>query len=215
MTLSIGTRKRGWRNSQARSFGNRVRFSVIPALTALVIGVPMTARASNPYPEELRATLGLSYTPSCTLCHSAGLGGNVGPVNTPFGKSMVARGLLGATSAELDAGFSPDGGTPDPTLVSALAKMQVDQVDSDGDGALDLDELTWGGDPNTYDGLKSNPNQALNYGCSVSRPASANGLSGAVLSIAILVLVGARTRPTPCRPGRRVICRQIKRRGRC
>ena len=159
----------------------------------------MTARASNPYPEELRATLGLSYTPSCTLCHSAGLGGNVGLVNTPFGKSLVARGLLGATSAELDAGFSPDGGTPDPTLVSALAKMQVDQVDSDGDGALDLDELTWGGDPNTYDGLKSNPNQALNYGCSVSRPASASGLSGAVLSIAILVLVGVRDPPLAAR----------------
>ena len=207
MTLSVGTRKQGWRNSQARSSGKRVRFSVILGLTALVLGVPMTARASSPYPEELRAALGLSYTPSCTLCHGAGSGGNGGLVNTPFGKSLVARGLLGATSAELDAGFTPDGGTPDPTLASALAKMQVDQVDSDGDGALDLDELTWGGDPNTYDGLKSNPIPSVNYGCAVSHPGSANGLSSAVLGIAFLVLVGARTkgcpsRPTPCCSGR-------------
>ena len=45
--------------------------------------------------------------------------------------------------------------------------MRRDGVDSDGDGAKDLDELSWGGDPNTPD-LPATPAEQRPveaYGC--------------------------------------------------
>src|SRR4051794_36315652 len=50
-------------------------------------------RASSTYPAEIRAHLGLNYTPDCTLCHSTPSGG-FGTVTTPFGVSMRSRGLV-------------------------------------------------------------------------------------------------------------------------
>jgi len=135
-----------------------------------------SAHASVPYPDELRALLELSYAPSCSLCH--GSGADAGSVSTLFGQSMVARGLSATTYTEFDGGLAIDGGTFDASLVAALNAMRADGVDSDGDGAQDLDELTWGGDPNQYDGLKPNPNQSVNYGCSISRVPLSNGNVG-------------------------------------
>ena len=116
---------------------------------------------------------------------------------------MVARLLLAATPAELDAGFELDGGSLDPSLVAALNKMRTDRVDSDGDGMEDLDELSWHSDPNTYEGLKPDPTPQVNYGCEMTPKAPSNvaiftiGIGGA----AILVLRRLRTRPG--KPSRR------------
>ena len=146
------------------------------------------AQASQPYPQELRAALDLSYTPGCTLCHS-GAGGGAGVVDTPFGKSMVARGLRAATSSADDAGVGQDAGVViDATLARALEAMRADGVDSDGDGAEDLDELSWHADPNTYDGLKPNPNPAVHYGCRISfRGRTGQGESLVLIALALLV----------------------------
>jgi MYXO-CTERM domain-containing protein len=107
-------------------------------------------------------------------------------VDTPFGKSMIARGLLGETAR--DGGVDADGGTVDPTLRAALAAMRKDGVDSDGDGAEDLDELSWYGDPNHYDGLRPNDIPQVNYGCHMARHSGSEGnLFAAVLGVMLAV----------------------------
>jgi hypothetical protein len=167
------------------------------AITALFAAWFITSKAlaSPAYPDQLQAELRLSYVPKCSLCHSVSSSGESGPVSTPFGKSMVARGLLAAQASGTDAGAAPsDAGTSEVSLVAALAKMRTDGVDSDGDGAEDLDELTWGSDPNTYDGLKSNPTEAVNYGCAFSPAARAATAIRGLGILAALVLLGARTR---------------------
>ena len=162
------------------------------ALATAVVSIfaVSSASASPQYPVELRTALNLYYTPSCTLCHSTVSGSTVGPVDTPFGKSMVARGLRG--EAARDGGVDADGGTVDPTLLAALAAMRKDGVDSDGDGAEDLDELSWEGDPNHYDGLRPNDIPQVNYGCQIARNSGAEGNLFATLLG--LVLVAARRR---------------------
>ena len=153
------------------------------AITAVLVIVSTVspAKASPQYPIELRTALDLNSTPSCTLCHSSASASSVGPVNTPFGKSMVARGLRGA-SAAYDGGTETDAGTLDPSLVAALEAMRKDQVDSDGDGPEDLDELSWHGDPNTYDGLRPNSAPQVHYGCQVAhRLTSCSGSAIAAL----------------------------------
>ncbi len=170
------------------------RFCTTGALL-VTFGVTHAAFASPAYPEQLKAELGLSAVPPCSLCHTPTSNGGIGAVTTPFGKSIVARGLRGAPASDLDAGESPtDAGAPDPSLVAALAKMRSDGVDSDGDGAEDLDELAWGADPNTYDGLKSNPTQSVAYGCSLSPAAAANSALPGLGLFCIFVLLGARTK---------------------
>jgi hypothetical protein len=88
---------------------------------------------------------------------------------------MVARGLLGEPTTDGDAAASVDAGTIDPTMLAALAAMRQDGVDSDGDGAQDLDELSWGADPNVFDGFHSNPVPPPRYGCEIGRRSGANG----------------------------------------
>lgn len=128
------------------------------------------AEASPRYPSQLRAALGLTDAPRCTLCHSqASDAAAQSPVDTPFGMSLIARGLLGETVPDADAGASVDAETIDPTLLAALAAMRRDDVDSDGDGAQDLDELSWGADPNVFDGFHSNPVAPPQYGCEIGR----------------------------------------------
>jgi hypothetical protein len=99
---------------------------------AIVAAAPM-ARATPNFPDALRAKVPLSYTPPCTICHAT-LEGGTGTVVQKFGIAMRARGL------------QPNDET---TLANALTKMKADNVDSDGDGTNDVDELAAGKDPNT------------------------------------------------------------------
>jgi MYXO-CTERM domain-containing protein len=78
---------------------------------------------------------------------------------------MIERGLRAAQDD--DAGAF-DAATIDPSLKTALAAMEKDGVDSDGDGARDLDELSWGGDPNHFDGPPASSVSAPVYGCLVA-----------------------------------------------
>lgn len=129
-------------------------------IAGAVLVAAQGARASADYPDALKSDLALSYTPGCEICHHAAAA-PVGPADTPFGRSMVARGLAGGDVA---------------SMASALDRVGGDGVDSDGDGAQDLDELSWGGDPNHADlplptGDAGGP---VRYGCAWSRaPADA------------------------------------------
>lgn len=104
------------------------------------------AHGSSIYPPEVRAHLSLSYTPACTLCHETPSGG-FGTVTTPFGKSMMARGLEAQNLSSLD---------------TALDALAAEHTDSDHDGVGDIDELKAGSDPNVGGGGSVTP---PSYGC--------------------------------------------------
>ena len=104
------------------------------------------AHGSSIYPPEVRAHLSLSYTPACTLCHETESGG-FGTVTKPFGKSMMARGLVAQNLGSLD---------------TALDALAAEHTDSDHDGVADIDELKAGSDPNVAGGGSATP---PSFGC--------------------------------------------------
>jgi hypothetical protein len=149
--------------------------SALIAAAALVAS--RGALASADYPGALEAELGLPSAPRCDLCHHAAAA-PVGPVDTPFGKSMVERGLLGSDVA---------------SMAGAIQAMRADGVDSDGDGAQDLDELSWGGDPNHASLPVGGAEMPVLYGCAWSGR-SGDGLpEGAALGV-LVGLAAARRR---------------------
>lgn len=122
------------------------------------------AHASSIYPPEVRSHLSLSYTPACTLCHTSESGG-FGTVTTPFGKSMMSRGLVAQNIASLD---------------TALDALAAEHTDSDHDGVPDIDELKAQTDPNVAGGGSVAP---PSYGCF-----DASGQPGSPLVLLPLVL---------------------------
>jgi MYXO-CTERM domain-containing protein len=140
-----------------------------PLLAGLLLAAGPAA-ASSGYPAEIKAHLGLSYTPPCSLCHTNGVTG-YGTVNTPFGKSMRARGLVCCNLTALD---------------TALDALAAEKTDSDGDGIPDITELQNGTDPNTAGG---GPVTQPTYGCfNVTGQGPTAGAAAAWL----LALVAAR-----------------------
>ena len=142
------------------------------------------ASASTEYTPEMQRHLGLAFVPRCALCHAGAIdGGDVdgGVTDTPFARSMNARGLHGASDVA--------------SLDGALDAMKKDRVDSDGDGATDLDEIAYGGDPNVPNLPEGGAQSAPSYGCSVLGGCGA-GTSGdaatALLAIAVLYSCLAR-----------------------
>jgi hypothetical protein len=128
------------------------RFAWGSALPLLLLLLPVTAAASTAYPEGIRAHLDIATAPPCDVCHHA-VSEPVGSVDRPFGLAAVARGLVGEEEVSLRA---------------ALDALRADGVDSDGDGAQDLDELGWGGDPNSADLPEAPLHEAPTYGCGVA-----------------------------------------------
>jgi len=111
-------------------------FVFVLTLFAFALAFAKPARATTNFPQAIQNDLSLPTAPACALCHTTGDQGGKGTVNTPFGSSMRALGLV-----EFD----------ETSLRSALAKMQAQQVDSDGDCVDDIDELKKGTDPNVPD----------------------------------------------------------------
>ena len=151
---------------------------------ALVVMWSAYAQASPEYSPEMQRHLGLGYVPRCALCHAgAPDGGDVdgGAVDTLFARSMIARGL--------------HGGGEVASLDGALDAMKKDRVDSDGDGATDLDEIAYGGDPNVPNLPEGGAQSAPSYGCDAGG-GGGSGTSGdavtALLAIAVLYSCRAR-----------------------
>jgi hypothetical protein len=118
-----------------------------------------SARATRGLPGQIRSSLALGYMPQCSLCHEAGKTGN-GTVFTPFALSARARGLTAS------GGGGSSGSHTSPVSI-ALTQMATDQVDSDGDGVTDVEELKAGTDPNVPGAVP----MALadpTYGCSTA-----------------------------------------------
>ena len=141
-------------------------------LAAAFLLAARPAHASATFPAEIQKQLGLSYTPSCALCHANGVTG-LGTATTKFATSMKARGLVANDLASLD---------------TALAALEAEGTDSDGDGVPDITELKNGTNPN---GGGVPPT----YGCF---SVTGQGLAGSPAALWLLALAAAlelRRRP--------------------
>ena len=131
------------------------------------------ARASRDFPRAIEADLGAVHAPPCSICHLNGVTG-MGTVVTPFGEAMRERGLIGGDVTSLKV---------------ALDAMAYDQVDSNGNGILDVDEIRQGTDPNAGRPVPT-------YGCAVRTTATGDG-PDATVALVILLGVGLGGRATP------------------
>ncbi len=140
--------------------------------TTFLLALTRLAWADPTYPAEIQSHLGLSYAPPCTLCHSSNAGG-LGTVVTPFGKAMRSAGL------------TTDIATLDPAL-DALAKANVD---SNGDGIPDIQQLKAGSDPNTGASLKNIEPEQFGCGARIApRRAASSGKAFVLLGLVLLIL---------------------------
>ena len=140
------------------------------ALAALLLGAQVASATSN-FPAAVRAHIPLTYDPPCSLCHTNGITGR-GTVTTPFGKAMLQRGLVASNESALN---------------SALDKMVADKVDSDLDGATDIDELKAGTNPN-------GDTLSVAYGCNASGGSDPSALVLGAAVGGLLLLSRARRR---------------------
>ncbi|MDX2008723.1 MAG: hypothetical protein SFW67_00950 [Myxococcaceae bacterium] len=107
-------------------------------LASLVFAAPAFATAE--FPGEIRSALGTADLPpgSCAVCHFNSNFTRAGVMGTPFGRSMLANGLMGNNAT---------------SLRGALTALEMANTDSDGDGCPDIAELkaTPATNPNTRD----------------------------------------------------------------
>jgi len=137
------------------------RFFAISLTLLIAAGA---ARASENYPDVIRATVPTNQALPCTLCHALADGGD-GAVATEFGRHMLEFGMKGA----------------DPTsLQRALRRNAARGWDSDGDGVPDIEELVYGTDPSSP-ALSSGP--SLLHGCSVGHRATSSHFSTALFAL--------------------------------
>jgi|GEM_PF-1228081 len=117
----------------------------------------------------------------CTVCHSTPSGG-FGTATTPFAAYLRSRGLVAASDA---------------SLITALKAARAERHDSDSDGALDVDELAKGTDPNVADqaGGATSPLSPPAYGCGARiAPHSAAPWPAGVGLAALTTVVARRLR---------------------
>jgi len=156
---------------------------VTVGVTAIVVG-GRTAEAREEFPGQIATDLGLADpvrdAPPCSLCHLYGKTGGDTLV-TPFAWAMRARGLTGSDS-----------------LDDALARVGADRVDSDGDGAIDVDEIAAGADPNSAASVP-NPTTTMpvpdpQLGCAMAGRGQAEGAGFAVALAAAFAWLRRRPR---------------------
>ncbi|HEU4408861.1 MAG TPA: MYXO-CTERM sorting domain-containing protein [Polyangiaceae bacterium] len=151
------------------------------ALVGLALGLaaaPRPSAASPAYSTLLAQRVGAATEPACGVCHGADPA--VDPLTmTPFGQALRDRGF-----------------TDSSNLVAAFDQMAAEKVDSDGDKALDTDELGWGGDPNGYDGVRGEPTPEVRQGfCGVGPGPGARAPAGVALAALFGLAAIGRRRP--------------------
>lgn len=134
--------------SPTTTWRNPLRTASALLLAASVVLCCAQARALEDYADEIQRELELRDKPSCTFCHSRN-------------ERWVAADTL-FNDALKDRGFSRRMGLP--SLRRALATLDELNIDSDGDGVGDVDELRAGANPNDERDAGIAPT-----GCSIAR----------------------------------------------
>jgi hypothetical protein len=131
-----------------------------------------TAEAKEGFPRDMARHLGATSNAPCGVCHQDGKLGK-DTIVTPFGWALRARGFSGQD-----------------TLLQALDRLRADGVDSDGDGATDVDELIVGSDPNSAASTPGMPGTVSDpkLGCALAGDARGGG--GDTLGFAALAVAG-------------------------
>lgn len=113
----------------------------------LLMALLPASQATPGFPSAIMNELGAPCEPACSLCHSGTA--SPGTANTRFARAMLSRGLRAGD----DAG-----------VADVLAELTADEVDSDGDGTPDTQEIASGQDPNP-DGVVWCGMDLPSYGC--------------------------------------------------
>ena len=161
-------------------------FAATVGVIAMAVGSP--AAAVSRFPPNMSSHLSLGYDPPCRVCHIQGTTGS-GSVETPFGVSMHAHGLTSDRS----------------TLNPALDALAAANVDSDGDGVPDIDELVADTDPNTPVDVPLSSSDP-SYGCATAPAPTTARAADLPLLVALLgasVLLRRRRRNGASRSARR------------
>lgn len=107
-------------------------------LLVALFGVAAPAWASSEYPSVIQAELSMDCPPPCTICHKDNQGGLftvfVDEGGKPFGEALMELGDLASEEPE--------------QLRRALAVLDTQNTDSDGDGVSDIDALRANRNPN-------------------------------------------------------------------
>lgn len=120
-----------------KSMTHRARLLLTSTVAALALSVATPAQATPEVRDEMSGQAGMpDKSLPCSTCHQYANTGT-GTVRTPFGFSVRTRGL------DIDA---QDRST---NVFDVIHKMNLDHVDSDGDGVEDMVELKNLTDPNT------------------------------------------------------------------
>ncbi len=90
------------------------------------------AWASPSFPAVVAEELAMPCTPSCILCHETVAGGT-GTATQDFAGTCMSAGMMVADDA---------------SMAAALAQIEADGTDTDGDGTPDIEELRLGMNPN-------------------------------------------------------------------
>lgn len=130
----------------------------------------LPAAATSSFPGVIRDTLGLDGSPGCTACHTTP-GGGGGTATRPFAVSLRDAGLQPFNNSSLEA---------------ALAQLETEGTDSDGDGVGDIDELRAGSDPNGAGGADGGPEpEPVQYGFGCAQGAAAGPLLSGLLLLSV------------------------------
>jgi len=123
-----------------------------------------SARALPEFPQELQDATDAPCSPHCNICHRDDYAGG-GTVDQPFAISMERIGGLGHDVAR------------------AVERLRQNDVDSDGDGTSDIEEISRGDDPNTaYDAGICGPM----VGCAAVSPSATGTQTTWCVGLAIL-----------------------------
>lgn len=140
-------------------------------IALLVLATPRFAAAIPDFPGELQERAEMPCAPQCTLCHRDNNGG-IGTLQGAFIETLDEAQVL-----DID----------DPASVQAAVDfLASNAIDSDGDGALDLDELKDGQNPS----LKGDaPLCGPTYGCGAT-VAKSERTDWLAVTIALLASAG-------------------------